>query len=50
MNARVIKSTKILKGSTIAYFDVQIIYSGTYIVKVYANGVERNEQLIISKD
>lgn len=50
MNARVIKSTKILKGSTIAYFDVQTIYSGTYIIKVYANGVERNEQLIISKD
>jgi hypothetical protein len=50
MNARVIKSTKILKGSTIAYFDVQTIYSGTYIVKVYANGVERKEQLIIAKD
>jgi hypothetical protein len=50
INARVIKSTKILKGSTIAYFDVQTVYSGTYIVKVYANGVERNEQLIIAKD
>lgn len=40
ITGKLIASTKIYKGSTIAYLDVQAIYSGTYFIRV-SNGTQK---------
>lgn len=46
MNGRVLKSTRINPGQTIAYFDVQTLYNGTYLVRV-SDGTQRFSRKII---
>jgi len=50
LTGRVVKEATINKGSTIAYFDVQTVYEGTYIVHI-ANGQNvTTEKIIILRD
>lgn len=50
LTGRVVKEATINKGSTIAYFDVQTVYEGTYIVHI-ANGHKvTTEKIIILRD
>ena len=50
ITGRVVKEATINKGSTIAYFDVQTVYEGTYIVHI-ANGQNvTTEKIIILRD
>ena len=49
MAGRVVKSAKIEKGSTIAYFDTQATYAGTYLVKVASHGLSYTKKIVIQK-
>lgn len=52
LSGRVIKETTISKGSTIAYFDVQALYEGTYIVQI-SNGTSGNsliQKIVVVRD
>ncbi|OYU94245.1 MAG: hypothetical protein CFE21_16800 [Bacteroidetes bacterium B1(2017)] len=44
MSGRVLQSTYILQGSTIAYFDTKLVYEGEYIVRISSD-----TQLVIKK-
>ncbi|MGE0560758.1 MAG: YHYH protein [Flavobacteriales bacterium] len=46
LTGRLVKETKINKGQTIAYFDVETIYNGTYLVKI-SNGLNSETRKII---
>jgi hypothetical protein len=51
MSGRKVATTRINKGSSIAHFDVQTLYAGTYIMRFTGeNGGVFNKKLIISKD
>jgi hypothetical protein len=50
LNGRLVKSSKILKGGTIAYFDVEATYAGTYLVRFSLNGKEIVKKVIIQKN
>ena len=47
MRGRVVEETQIKKGSTLAFFDVQSIYEGSYVLRIFADGFEENKQVII---
>ena len=52
LSGRVVKKATINKGSTIAYFDVQTVYEGTYIVQIQ-NGSSHNsirQKIVILRD
>ncbi len=50
MTGKLLQTTKINKGSTIAYFDTQSLYSGTYVVKI-SNGIaQTTRKVVIQKD
>ena len=52
LSGRVVKKATIKKGSTIAYFDVQTVYEGTYIVQIQ-NGSSHNsirQKIVILRD
>lgn len=52
LSGRVVKKATINKGSTIAYFDVQTVYEGTYIVQI-ENGSSHNsirQKIVILRD
>lgn len=52
LSGRVVKKATINKGSTIAYFDVQTVYQGTYIVQIQ-NGSSHNsirQKIVILRD
>lgn len=44
-----IASKSINAGSTIAYFDTQTVYAGTYILKIYNDNFSESRKVIISK-
>lgn len=46
MNGKVISSTKINQGSTIAYFDLRTVYDGNYIVKA-SDGIRKYVQKVV---
>jgi hypothetical protein len=46
MTGRVVKKTQINKGSTIAYFDTQALYGGTYMVRI-SNGVAQTTRKVV---
>ena len=48
VTGKLIAFSKINKGSTIAYFDVQTVYEGAYFVKV-SNGTQQTTKVIIIK-
>lgn len=49
INGKLIKSTLINTGQSIAYFDVQDIYDGTYIIKFTSGNTTLSNQVIIKK-
>ena len=52
LSGRVVKKATINKGSTIAYFDVQTVYEGTYIIQIQ-NGSSHNsirQKIVILRD
>jgi hypothetical protein len=44
-----ISTTRINKGQTIAYFDVQAVYEGTYLVKISNGASQAIKQVIITR-
>ncbi|MEM6806191.1 MAG: YHYH protein, partial [Bacteroidota bacterium] len=38
VNGKLVSSSRIAKGSTIAYFDVQTVYEGNYLIHISSNG------------
>ena len=49
IQGKLIRETKLNKGQTISYFDIQTVYSGTYIVKLSANGHSLTRKIAINK-
>ncbi len=47
---KLIQSTKINKGSTIAYFDTQALYAGTYLIKISNGTVQTTKKVVVQKD
>ncbi|MEZ4886021.1 MAG: YHYH protein [Chitinophagales bacterium] len=47
---KVVSSTKISKGRTIAYFDVQTVYAGVYFIRISSNGFHTIKKVIVGKD
>ncbi|MEL7529833.1 MAG: YHYH protein [Bacteroidota bacterium] len=45
-----IQSTKLSRGSTIAYFDIQTLYSGTYLVRISDEAHSTTRKILISRD
>ncbi|WP_443633072.1 YHYH protein [Candidatus Marifrigoribacter sp. Uisw_064] len=50
ISGKLIKSTNIKKGSTIAYFDVQTVYEGVYLVKISNNKKSVIKKVIIKRE
>ncbi len=44
---RIVQSSTINKGSTIAYFDVQTVYAGAYHIRITANGQSTIRKVVI---
>ncbi|MAZ36591.1 MAG: hypothetical protein CL842_03975 [Crocinitomicaceae bacterium] len=49
IQGKLLQESKINKGQTISYFDIQTVYSGTYIVELSANGLSVTRKIIIEK-
>lgn len=47
---KLVKSTRINAGSTIAYFDTQTLYGGTYIVKISNGAAQTTRKVVVQKD
>ncbi|MEX1190081.1 MAG: YHYH protein [Bacteroidia bacterium] len=50
LEGKLVNSTSLKAGSTIAYFDTRILYSGTYFVIVKGDTVSVSRKIIINKD
>ena len=50
LSGKIVSTSRISKGSTIAYFDVQTIYDGIYIVKISNDGLSISEKVVITKE
>ncbi len=48
-SGKLVKSTKINKGQTIAFFDMQTIYEGVYFVKISSDYLNKTQKIIIKK-
>ncbi len=46
---RLLKTTKIKKGSTIAYFDVQTVYEGIYTVRISGSTYSTAKKVVVAK-
>ena len=44
-----IKETKLNKGQTISYLDIQTVYSGTYLIKISTNELSLTRKIIVEK-
>lgn len=49
INGKLINQTKINKGQTIAYFNIETLYSGIYTVRIQNNSINELLKLIINK-
>lgn len=49
IQGKLLGESKINKGQTISYFDIQTVYSGTYIIELSANGFSTSRKIIIEK-
>lgn len=47
---KLIKTTKINKGQTIAYFDIQDVYEGMYLVTISSGNLNTSQKVFIKKD
>mgnify|MGYP001279916901 CR=1 FL=1 len=50
LSGKRVSETKINKGQTIAYFDVQTVYEGIYLVRISAPGFNETRKIVIRKD
>jgi hypothetical protein len=46
---RVLQKTQLNKGSTIAYFDTQALYGGTYLVKISNGQAQTTQKVVVQK-
>jgi hypothetical protein len=49
LQGRLVQTSKILQGSTIAYFDTRTLYQGEYIIRVTGDRHVSNTKLILTK-
>lgn len=49
LSGKVVSTSQISKGSTIAYFDVQTVYDGIYLVKISNGNLSISEKVVITK-
>jgi hypothetical protein len=49
LTGKVMQKTRINKGSTIAYFDTQALYTGTYFVKISNGQAETTRKVMVQK-
>ena len=49
-SGKLLKTTTIYPGSTIAYFDVQTLYAGVYLIKITDNFKSITKKVIIKRD
>ncbi len=49
MQGKLINETKILKGQTIGYFDIQTLYSGAYLIKISSDDLSQTRKIIIER-
>ena len=49
IKGKLLRESKINMGQTISYFDIQTVYSGTYIIELSANGFSTSRKIIIEK-
>jgi hypothetical protein len=50
-SGKVVDQTVVKKGSSIAYFDIQTVYSGIYFVQFsLQNGEKLTEKVIVNRD
>lgn len=50
MMGKKVKETTLNKGQTIAFFDLQTVYNGNYVVKVSGNSVSYTQKITINKE
>ena len=50
LSGKVVSTSQISKGSTIAYFDVQTVYDGIYLVKISNVDLSVSEKVVIMKE
>jgi YHYH protein/Secretion system C-terminal sorting domain len=50
LSGKCLQTTKILKGSTVAYFDTQTLYAGTYVVNISNGAAQISRKIVITKD
>jgi hypothetical protein len=50
LTGRLVQNTKINKGQTIAYFDVETVYNGTYLVRISNGDNSETRKVIIHKN
>lgn len=50
ITGKLVSTTVLSKGRTIAYFDVETVYEGTYIVHISANGHSMTQKIVINKN
>ncbi len=49
ITGKTISETKMAKGSSVAYFDVQTVYEGTYLVKISNNQNSSTTKIVVSR-
>jgi len=49
IQGKLIKETKLNKGQTISYLDIQTVYSGTYLIKISTNELSLTRKIIVEK-
>jgi hypothetical protein len=49
IQGKLIKETKLNKGQTISYLDIQTVYSGTYLIKISSDESSQTRKVIIQK-
>jgi YHYH protein/Secretion system C-terminal sorting domain len=49
ITGKLVKSTQITKGSTIAYFDTQALYAGTYLIKISNGKAQTTHKVVLQK-
>ena len=50
LTGRLVATTTLLQGSTIAYFDTKVLYSGQYLVKISNSKTEITKKVVVTKN
>jgi Secretion system C-terminal sorting domain len=49
ITGRLVQKTQINKGMTIAYFDTQALYAGTYFVRISSGEAQTTRKVVVGK-